>query len=124
MAYIHKIIFVTLILVYSCKDNKEAIDLGIASFSELQCRAVQLNERRFELFDQIRKLEVDTVLNKNEIDSLNQLAQKVKNESLATADTLKIKLSDFLTSQKFSDKDKAYVDARINEIVEKCKNGL
>lgn len=124
MAYIHKIIFITLILVYSCKDNKEAIDLGIASFSELQCRAVQLNERRFELFDQIRKLEVDTVLNKNEIDSLNQLAQKVKNESLATADTLKIKLSDFLTSQKFSAEDKAYIDVSINNIVEKCKNGL
>ncbi|MBP6540645.1 MAG: hypothetical protein KA234_09975, partial [Saprospiraceae bacterium] len=111
MALIHKIIiFLAVVLLASCKDNRQTIEKGIASISEIQCRAVRLNDRRFELFEQIRLLEADTIANKKAIDSLNTEAALIKKQSLESADTLRIKLADFLSSQKFSSEDRKYFD--------------
>ncbi|MBK8625056.1 MAG: hypothetical protein IPN86_05695 [Saprospiraceae bacterium] len=123
MAPIHKIIvFLAVVILASCKDNRQTIENGIASFSEIQCRAAQLNDRRFELFEQIRLLEVDTISNKKAIDSLNTEAALIKKQSLESADTLRIKLADFLSSQKFSSEDRKYFDDQINALVTKCKS--
>ncbi len=123
MALIHKIIiFLAVVLLASCKDNRQTIEKGIASISEIQCRAVRLNDRRFELFEQIRLLEADTTANKKAIDSLNTEAALIKKQSLESADTLRIKLADFLSSQKFSSEDRKYFDDQINALVAKCKS--
>ena len=123
MAIIHKIIiFLAVVLLASCKDNRQTIEKGIASISEIQCRAVRLNDRRFELFEQIRLLEADTIANKKAIDSLNTEAAVIKKQSLESADTLRIKLADFLSSQKFSSEDRKYFDDQINALVAKCKS--
>ena len=123
MALIHKmIIFLAVVLLASCKDNRQTIEKGIASISEIQCRAVRLNDRRFELFEQIRLLEADTIANKKAIDSLNTEAALIKKQSLESADTLRIKLADFLSSQKFSSEDRKYFDDQINALVAKCKS--
>ena len=123
MALIHKIIiFLAVVLLASCKDNRQTIEKGIASISEIQCRAVRLNDRRFELFEQIRLLEADTIANKKAIDSLNTEAALTKKQSLESADTLRIKLADFLSSQKFSSEDRKYFDDQINALVAKCKS--
>ncbi|HMT52099.1 MAG TPA: hypothetical protein PLC27_06020 [Saprospiraceae bacterium] len=123
MAIIHKIIiFLAVVLLASCKDNRQTIEKGIASISEIQCRAVRLNDRRFELFEQIRLLEADTIANKKAIDSLNTEAALIKKQSLESADTLRIKLADFLSSQKFSSEDRKYFDDQINALVAKCKS--
>ena len=123
MAIIHKIIiFLAVVLLASCKDNRQTIEKGIASISEIQCRAVRLNDRRFELFEQIRLLEADTTANKKAIDSLNTEAALIKKQSLESADTLRIKLADFLSSQKFSSEDRKYFDDQINALVAKCKS--
>lgn len=123
MALIHKIIiFLAVVLLASCKDNRQTIEKGIASISEIQCRAVRLNDRRFELFEQIRLLEADTIANKKAIDSLNTEAALIKKQSLESADTLRIKLADFLSSQKFSSEDRKHFDDQINALVAKCKS--
>ncbi len=123
MALIHKIIiFLAVVLLASCKDNRQTIEKGIASISEIQCRAVRLNDRRFELFEQIRLLEADTIANKKAIDSLNTEAALIKKQSLESADTLRIKLADFLSSQKFSSEDRKYFDDQISALVAKCKS--
>ena len=123
MAIIHKIIiFLAVVLLASWKDNRQTIEKGIASISEIQCRAVRLNDRRFELFEQIRLLEADTIANKKAIDSLNTEAALIKKQSLESADTLRIKLADFLSSQKFSSEDRKYFDDQINALVAKCKS--
>lgn len=123
MALIHKIIiFLAVVLLASCKDNRQTIEKGIASISEIQCRAVRLNDRRFELFEQIRLLEADTIANKKAIDSLNTEAALIKKQSLESADTLRIKLAEFLSSQKFSSEDRKYFDDQINALVAKCKS--
>lgn len=121
MASFHKIIIFAVVIMASCKDNRQTIDNGIASFSEIQCRAAQLNERRFELFEQIRILEDDTLVNKIAIDSLKNEAESVKKKSLESADTLRVKLADFLSTQKFSSEDRKYFDEKINSLVAKCK---
>ncbi len=123
MALIHKIIiFLAVVLLASCKDNRQIIEKGIASISEIQCRAARLNDKRFELFEQIRLLEADTIANKKAIDSLNTEAALIKKQSLESADTLRIKLADFLSSQKFSSEDRKYFDDQINALVAKCKS--
>lgn len=121
MAPIYKIMIFAMLILASCKDNHQVIDNGLASFSEIQCHAVKLNEKRFELFDQIRILESDTITNNRAIDSLKNVAENVKNQSLQYADTLKTKLSDFMDSHKLSADDRKYFDKKLNEIVAKCK---
>jgi len=122
MASFHKIVILVVVIMASCKDSRQTIENGIASFSDIQCRAAQLNERRFELFDQIRILEADTVANKKAIDSLKTEADLVKKQSLESADTLRVKLADFLSTQKFSTEDRKYFDDQINALVAKCKS--
>ncbi len=121
MAKIRKIIILGVLILSSCKDTRQSIDKGIDSFADLQCHAVKLNEKRFELFEQIRTLETDTIGNKYAIDSLKIIADSVKSLSLETADSLRIKLSDFLSLQNFSDKDRKHFDEKINSLVTKCK---
>jgi len=121
MASFYKIIVLAVLLLTACKDTRQTIDHGIDAFADLQCRAVQLNEKRFILFEQIRTLEEDSTANKIAIDSLKNIADSVKFLSLETADSLRIKLSDFLSSQNFSETDRKYFDKKINRLVAKCK---
>lgn len=115
--------FLCVIILASCADKRKMIDQGIAGFSELQCNAAKLNEKRFELFDKIRILESDTLTNKIAIDSLKNVAEDVKRQSLSNADSLRVKLSNFLTSHDFNEEDRKYIDEQVNAIVEKCKKG-
>lgn len=121
MAYFYQIIILVVLLLTACKNTRKTIDQGVDALADLQCRAVQLNEKRFELFEQIRTLEVDSTANKVAIDSLKNVADSIKSQSLETADSLRIQLSDFLSSQNFSEPDRKYFDEKINSLVAKCK---
>ena len=61
--------------------------------------------------------------NKIAIDSLKNVAEDVKRQSLSNADSLRVKLSNFLTSHDFNEEDRKYIDEQVNAIVEKCKKG-
>lgn len=121
MAHFHTIILCISLIFFSSKDNRQTIDKNLTAFSHLQCKAAALNEKRFKLFDQIRSLEVDKVGNKVAIDSLENVAAFVKKESLECADTLRVKLTNLMTSQKFSVEDRKYFDDKINALVGQCK---
>ena len=122
MASIRQIsLFLVVSMVISCTDRHQMIENGLASFSDLQCQAAKLNEQRFALFDQIRSLEADSLANQQAIDSLKNVGEQIKQQSLIKADSLRAKLSNFLASQDFSDDERKYIDLKINALVEKWK---
>jgi flagellar motility protein MotE (MotC chaperone) len=120
MASVYKIAFFFLIGFLSCKKNVD-IDNIVSNFSSLECKAVQLKNKRFALFERLRVIELDTVANKIELDSLHKIIAYTKAESLQIADSIRREL-DFLFSNVLVNKeDKEDFNEKLRSVIENCK---
>lgn len=97
-------LFFCILTFVSCKQDVD-IDKLVIAFSEIQCRAITLKDKRYELADHLRNIEVDSILKKKEIDSLRLVIKNTKYQSLMVADSIKNKLND-LFKNELSDKEK------------------
>lgn len=71
----------------SQNDNMESI---VDKFANLECRAINLRNKRFELASTIRKLDGETsAYKKKQLDSLKLIADNTAIQSLQLADTIK-----------------------------------
>lgn len=93
----------SILLSYSCSPSID-IEPMAAEFAQLECRAIQLKERRFALAAEMNKLEEDTVKYKLHGDSLMQIIQKTKDASIALADTIRL-LMDSLWKNELADRE-------------------
>jgi hypothetical protein len=107
------------LLLFSC-NNKVDLDLIVQEFSELECKAVRLKEKRFALFERLRIIEMDTIKYAKELDSLDIVIEATKSESLKVADSIRVKL-DVLFKEKLQNKeDRVAFNKKLGLIIADC----
>ena len=120
MASIRQIIWlIPFLLLFSC-NNKVDLDLIVQEFSELECKAVRLKEKRFALFERLRIIEMDTIKYAKELDSLDIVIEATKSESLKVADSIRVKL-DVLFKEKLQNKeDRVAFNKKLGSVIADC----
>jgi hypothetical protein len=124
------IIFFAIIVVsvFGCKRNSKSLGIAVDRFAALECRAISLRERRFDLANQIRFTEDslleksnkgDTVRLRIKLNDLNKEKEVVLKQSLSLADTIRMQLDDLKKNQLADEKDKADFDRLLNASLEK-----
>ncbi|HLO56892.1 MAG TPA: hypothetical protein VK169_21540 [Saprospiraceae bacterium] len=113
--------FIYLLIIIHLASCKEQVDYDklITEFAYIQCRAIVLKDKRFQMADHLRSIEIDSIDKKKEIDSLKIAISEIKNTSLVLADSIKVKLDDILTNKlsghdeqkEFTDRLAAYIKA-------------
>ncbi len=113
--------FIYLLIIIHLASCKEQVDYDklITEFAEIQCRAIVLKDKRFQMADHLRSIEIDSIDKKKEIDSLKIAISEIKNTSLVLADSIKVKLDDILTNKlsghdeqkEFTDRLAVYIKA-------------
>ncbi|HMR87680.1 MAG TPA: hypothetical protein PKD51_05980 [Saprospiraceae bacterium] len=93
--------FIYLLVIIHLASCKEQVDYDklITEFADIQCRAIVLKDKRFQMADHLRSIEIDSIDKKKEIDSLKIAISEIKNRSLVLADSIKVKLDDILTNK-------------------------
>jgi hypothetical protein len=91
-------LFSFVLVFLSCQQDVD-VDKLVAEYAKIQCRAIVLKDKRYELADHLRNIEVDSINKKREIDSLLVVIAEIKNHSLMLADSIKVKLDDILTNK-------------------------
>jgi hypothetical protein len=94
----------TIIIFGSCTDTR-TIDLKAENFAKLECRAIKLRERRFELASEMHRLQEDSLEYLASGDSLLQIINDVKNQSVLLADSIRQEL-DYLWATTLNSKEK------------------
>ena len=97
------VLFFCIFLSLSCQQGVD-VDKLVAEYAKVQCRAIVLKDKRYELADHLRSIELDSINKKREIDSLHVVIAEIKNQSLMLADSIKNKLNDLFTNE-LSDKN-------------------
>ena len=114
--------FIYLLIIIHLASCKEQVDYDklITEFADIQCRAIVLKDKRFQMADHLRSIEIDSINKKKEIDSLKIAISEIKNTSLVLADSIKVKLDDILTNKlsghdeqkEFTDRLAVYIKAK------------
>lgn len=114
--------FIYLLIIIHLASCKEQVDYDklITEFADIQCRAIVLKDKRFQMADHLRSIEIDSIDKKKEIDSLKIAISEIKNTSLVLADSIKVKLDDILTNKlsghdeqkEFTDRLAVYIKAK------------
>jgi len=117
----NKFIIIYLLIIIHFASCKEQVDYDklITEFADIQCRAIVLKDKRFQMADHLRSIEIDSIDKKKEIDSLKIAISEIKNRSLVLADSIKVKLDDILTNKlsghdeqkEFTDRLAVYIKA-------------
>jgi len=76
-------------LIVSCSPKNEVTEEELFRFVALECSAIQLKNKRFELFEEIRRIEVDSVIYAHKKDSLDKVAVELKENSLLLAEKIR-----------------------------------
>jgi hypothetical protein len=113
--------FIYLLIIIHLASCKEQVDYDklITEFADIQCRAIVLKDKRFQMADHLRSIEIDSIHKKKEIDSLKIAISEIKNHSLVLADSIKVRLDDILTNKlsghdeqkEFTDRLAVYIKA-------------
>ena len=98
-------LFILTISIFGSCTDTTTIDLKAEDFAKLECRAIKLRERRFELATEMHRLEEDSLAYIASGDSLLQIINEVKNRSVLLADTIRKEL-DQLWSTTLNSKEK------------------
>ena len=118
---------VIVVSVFSCKSGKGDIKGTVDKFADLECRAMTLREKRFELANKIRFTE-DTLLHptakadtsklKLKLQAFNKEKDVLLKQSLSLADTIRNQLNDLMKNQLADEKDKANFDQTLKTALE------
>ncbi len=107
--------FILLSAVFSCSNPVADLNKTVKDFADLECRAISLREKRFDLANQIRFTQdtlldthhkADTVKLKSRLEMLNREKQVVLQSSLALADSIHTVLESLQKNQLADEKDK------------------
>lgn len=109
-----------LVLLNACS-NEPDIDAIAMEFSDIECRAITLKDKRFDLSEKLRAVEKDSIIKKYEIDSLNDVINVVKEESLAMADSIKARMEFLFEHQLRRQSDRIVFLEKLKEIITKRK---
>ncbi len=113
------LIFLLIIVFFTSCRKQPDFDKLVTEYADIQCRAIVLKDKRFQIADHLRSIELDSIHKRKEIDSLKIVISEIKNRSLILADSIKVKLDDILTNKlanrddqkKFTDRLAAYIKA-------------
>jgi hypothetical protein len=123
------LIICTLIL-FSCNESSQEKEKMVKLMADLECRAIELKNKRFQLADNMRFAQ-DTLLHFKSFSDTISLQQRLKewdiqklslvNESLALADSIKLQM-EIIMPRYFTDKKK---EQEFNRLLEEAlkKNG-
>ena len=119
--------FIIVVILSSCQERKPDLKELVEDFAELECRAISLREKRFELANQIRFTQdslsihagkADTTQFKSKLDSYNLVKNQVLQQSLSLADSIKVRLSDIMQNQLTEVSDKKMFNDMLNKTLE------
>lgn len=115
---------IIVVFIFSCQSDKTDIKELVDKFADLECRAITLREKRFELANQMRFTQ-DTLLqitNKADTSRFNlKLAyynkdkEAVLQQSLSLADSIRTALNDLMKNKLTKENDKAAFNKMLNE---------
>ena len=107
--YLHLSAILYSVFLFSCEENNPDINTLVTKFSNLECRAYTLREKRYELADKIRFTEDSVQMNQNNQKSGTALKGQLKlflkeketvtKESLQLADTIRLQLDSIVKFQ-------------------------
>ncbi len=100
----------------SCS-NKVDLDKIVIDFSGIQCRAIALKDKRYQLSDYLRSIELDSISKKKEIDSLQLVIDEAKKESLILADSIKINLEVLFRNTLVTPNEQKDFSSRLEEYI-------
>lgn len=103
MKKLGQLLFFCIFLSLSCQQGVD-VDKLVVEYAKIQCRAIVLKDKRYELADHLRSIELDSINKKREIDSLHIVIAEIKNHSLMLADSIENRLNDLFTNE-LSDKN-------------------
>ena len=112
-----KYALLTILLISSCR-QKTDVGKYAEQFSALECKAIFLKDKRYALADRLREIEVDSITNRKELDSLNKLIIVTKEESLTLADSIKYELDDLFTNHLKDPSDRKLFNETLRKIIE------
>lgn len=75
--------------IVSCSSKNEVTEDELLRFVALECKAIELKNQRFELFEEIRRIENDSIMYVHKKDSLDRLALELKENSLLLAEKIR-----------------------------------
>lgn len=97
--FLNTIVILSFLLIPGCTGN-EKIETLADQFADVECKAINLRNTRFELASAIRSFETDTTgIGKRQLDSLELLAEITTKESLILADSIKSRLENIFEHQ-------------------------
>lgn len=103
MKKLGQLLFFCIFLSLSCQQRVD-VDKLVVEYAKIQCRAIVLKDKRYELADHLRSIELDSINKKRELDSLHIVIAEIKNHSLMLADSIENRLNDLFTNE-LSDKN-------------------
>lgn len=109
-------VYLFVLILFSCKPHRD-LDQLVAEFSEIQCRAIALKNKRYQLSEYLRSIELDSILKKKEIDSLQLIIEITKNQSLVLADSIKIQLQNLFLKELVDKKKQKEFSIRLESFI-------
>ncbi|MCW3112305.1 MAG: hypothetical protein JWR18_701 [Segetibacter sp.] len=120
---------VLLSITVSCGEHKPNIKELVDNFVDLECRAITLREKRFELANQMRFTQdtllqtsnkADTSRLKSKLEAFNKEKEVTLQQSLSLADSIRIRLNDMMKNELSNETDKTTFNETLNKtLVEK-----
>ncbi|MDQ6812902.1 MAG: hypothetical protein M3040_04070 [Bacteroidota bacterium] len=117
----------TLLLLFSCEQHKTDIKKYAEKLAVLECRAIGLREKRFELANRIRftqdtlrqkAVNSDTFLLTSKLKSYNNEKEIILQQSLSLADSIQSTLKDIMKNQLNNQPDKLAFNELLNQILQ------
>ena len=106
-----------ILFIISCTQKVNVVELA-EQFAELECKAIMLKDKRYVLADRLREIEMDTVTNRKELDSLNKIIILTKQESLSLADSIKTQLDYLFTHHLRDPSDRVAFNNHLRKVIE------
>jgi len=106
-----------ILFIISCTQKVNVVELA-EQFAELECKAIMLKDKRYVLADRLREIEMDTVTNRKELDSLNKIIILTKQESLSLADSIKTQLDNLFTLHLKDPSDRVAFNNHLRKVIE------
>lgn len=114
---------VLLSITVSCSEQKTNLNELVDNFADLECRAISLREKRFELASQMRFTQdtllqttnkADTLRLKAKLDAFNKEKELTLQQSLSLADSIRNRLNEIMKNELSNETDKTSFNEMLN----------
>ena len=110
-------------LLCFCSDKKLNVNELANQFADVECRAISLREKRFALANKLRFTQdtltlragtADTIRLKGNLASFNKEKERLLQQSLSLADSIRVQLNDLMQNQLKNQQDKTAFNQSLN----------